>query len=90
MSNAYCKFRFQNSNAVHYDVAFIVATGVGKAFKHGLTRKASHLIPSLPSTALTVDAGSLTAWKALKNEGRKVAAVYNTTQALNTILNAAS
>jgi hypothetical protein len=83
------KFVFQNSNGVYYDVSIIYDTGVGVARKHGLTIKSTPLYDA-SETAITVDGASLTEWQAMSNSARQIEAVYNTAQALNTILNAAS
>lgn len=83
------KFVFQNTNGVFYDIEFNAATGVGVGRKHGTTYKTTPMY-NATETALTVDAGSLTAWKGYHVSRRIHAAVYNTTSALNTILNAAS
>jgi hypothetical protein len=83
------KFVFQNSNGVYYDVDFVYDTGVGVARKHGLTIKSTPMYDA-SETAVTVDGGSLTDWQAMSNSARQIEAVYNTTQALNAILNAAS
>lgn len=82
-------FRFQNSNDVFYDISIDHDTGVGVARKHGLTVKGSPMHDAT-ETALTVDGASLATWKNYANSQRQHAAVYNTAQALNTILNAAS
>ena len=83
------KFMFQNSNGVFYELNFVLATGVGVARKHGLTIKSTPMYAA-SETAVTVDAASLAAWKTRHVSHAIHAAVYNTAQSLNTILNAAS
>lgn len=82
-------FVMQNTNGVYYDVVFDATTGVGKGTKHGLTYKSVPLV-SPTVTTVTVDAGSLSAWKGYHRTRMLIAAVYNTTQTLDAILNAAS
>lgn len=82
------RFIYQNTNGVKYDVVFEYSTGVGygqkrTSFKDGPAH-------AVTKTAVTVDAGSLTAWKTWHNSRRIYSAVYNTTTALSSILNAAS
>lgn len=78
---------FENSNGKLYELSFDLTTGAGWAKLHGDSVQSS---PQHGTTkvALTVDGASLSAWQSYHNSRRCYAAVYNTAQDLDTILNA--
>lgn len=82
-------FWFQNSNGVFYELVFVADTGVGVAYKHGATIKSTPR-RGLTKVDVTVDGASLAAWKTWHDSRRIYSAVYETTQDLDTVLNAAS
>lgn len=84
------RFIFENSNGVRYDVRLNHA-GTGEAYKlTGSSSKGDRTKVGITKVALTIDAGSVVASRAWHPSRLAVAAVYNTGQTLNTVLNAAS
>jgi hypothetical protein len=82
-------FLFENSNGKLYEVTIDHAgVGVGRLQGTKVNTSPSQQL-SLTETALTVDGASLVAWRAYHVSRKTYAAVYNTAQDLDTLLNAA-
>jgi hypothetical protein len=89
-------FLFENSNGIRYRVLFNVTTGVGSARKiTGVNSRGDG--PSvngggvtITPVAVTIDSGARATAGTCHVSRLMHAAIYNTTQTLNTILNAAS
>ena len=84
------RFIFENSNGIRYDVR-LNHNGTGEAYKlSGSSSKGDRTKNSITKVALTIDAGSVVASRNWHPSRLCVAAIYNTSNTLNTVLNAGS
>jgi len=84
------RFIFENSNGIRYDVK-LNHNGAGEAYKlSGSSSKGDRTKTNITRVALTIDAGSVAGSRSWHPSRLSVAAVYNSSNALNAVLTAAS